>query len=267
MDEQLNDMPREHWRSTRKSFGFPASKDVGTVANMVRLLREKAAAFVGEPITAAAISIPYLAALYGEDLADAFEYLGLVYLEFVNRFHLWHNHDSASTLAGNGLFLCPDYKNKTACQQWHNANFTRQFGVYISYTHASLYSSLNELGDPRYSMFEGEYPRTLALHLGYDSRQEEGYWDEVRSILGKPVIESPIPRNFSMVLLSGDAAEEPAFRKVLEEVVDEVINGNQDEPPEVADLDPEYSPAKGLAELAMREIYKRKNRTVVASDL
>lgn len=73
-------------------------------------------------------------------------------------------------------------------------------------------------------------------------------------MLRSPVVDSMIPRNVSMVLLFGDATEEPKFRRVLEEVVDDVIDGE----PGIVDQQPEFSVAKGTAELAKREFFRRR---------
>jgi hypothetical protein len=59
-------------RDSRKKLGLPASKDVGTLSEVIKALQKDAETFVGQPISAATISIPHLAALYGEDLHDAF---------------------------------------------------------------------------------------------------------------------------------------------------------------------------------------------------
>jgi hypothetical protein len=57
-----------------------------------------------------------------------------------------------------------------------------------------------------------------------------------------------------MVLVFRDAIEEPDFRKVLGEVVDDILNGE----PVIVDLEPEFSAAKGVAELAKRAIFNQK---------
>ncbi len=84
---------------------------------MIRALREEASKFVGEPISAATISVPHLIALYGEDLIDTFEYLSLLYLEFFPFYHYRPIHGTVAAYAGHGLRLCKDYRDVAACDK------------------------------------------------------------------------------------------------------------------------------------------------------
>lgn len=67
-----------------------------------------------------------------------------------------------------------------------------------------------------------------------------------------PVGDSPVQRNISIVLLFGGATKEPRFRDVLEEVIDNVVNGNS----EIVDQQLGFSAAKGTAELAKSAIFR-----------
>lgn len=253
------DMPRQEMRRIRKRLGLPASRDVGTVSNMIRALRDKATEFVGEPVLAAAISIPHLAALYGEDLSDAFEHLSLVYLEFFPFWNLRPIHATIAAYVGNGLGLCGDYRDPAACPQ-EEGHDPRLFALSVPYTHTSLTTSQAWLTR---SLYLQEVQASENLRLGYNARHEESYWETVRDMLRFPVVDSVIPRNFSMVLLFGDATEKPRFRNVLEEVVDDVIDGE----PVIIDQQPEFIAAKGTAELAKREIFRRRTEPDIGLEL
>ncbi len=233
---------------------------------MVGALQKEASAFVGQPISAATISIPHLAALYGEDLYDTFEYLSLVYLEFFPFYDYRPIHSTIAAYAGNGLGLCVDYTNATSCEE-EEMHIESLYTLAISYTHASFTASQAHVSNAYYLE---ETPTIEDLRLGYDARHdnpnENFYWESVRDALRFPIVTSPIRRNVTMVLVSGDAAEIPKFREVLKEVVYEVIDGE----PEIVDHNPAYSAARGVAELAKRAIFtqeKRRNESDVVLEL
>ncbi|KAI0547881.1 hypothetical protein F4679DRAFT_552435, partial [Xylaria curta] len=257
--ESFADAPRQIWRDTLKRLRLPASRDVGTLSRMIRALREQASNFVGEPVSAAAISIPHLAALYYEDLRDAFEYLSLFY---VKSDPVWYFRPLRTTLAayvGNNRGLCRDYKDVAACREEGN-HIPRQCALAVGYTHTSLTTSLAEIAGSR---SVEEIPALENLRLGYDARHEESYWEIVRHMLRSPVVDSWVQRNITMVLLSGDATEKPRFREVLGEVINDVLG----EYVEIIDQQPEFSAAKGAAELAKIAIFRRKKELDSVSEL
>lgn len=232
--------------------GLPSSADVSILSNMIRALRDQATNFIGEPIAAAIISVPHLNALYGEDLYDAFEYLSLTYLEFFPFWNMRPYYSSIAAYAGNGLGLCANYRDVLACEE-EESRIEAFYALSVSYTHTSLMTSQARVANARYLQ---DIPRLEDLYLGYDTGHERGqsYWDAVRHMLRSPILDSAIPRNITMVLVYGDATEEPRFREVLREVVDDVIDGE----PAIIDRDPEFSSAKGAAEIAKRTIFSQK---------
>ncbi|KAI2462863.1 hypothetical protein F4781DRAFT_163098 [Annulohypoxylon bovei var. microspora] len=257
--ESIRDSARRTVRNTRKKLGLPSSGDVGTLSNMIHALRDQASNFVSEPVSAAAISIPHLAALYGEDLHDAFEYLSLVYLEFFPFSNFRPIHASIAAYAGNGRGLCGDYRDAAACEE-EELHIPSRFALAVSYTHTSLTTSQAHLSNAYYLE---ETPTLENLRLGYDERHEEFYWEAVRDMLQSPVVDSPVQRNITMVLVFGDATEKPRFREVLGDVVDNVLGGK----PEIIDRQPEFSAAKGAAELAKRAIFRQMTELDTVSEL
>ncbi|RYC61158.1 hypothetical protein CHU98_g5054 [Xylaria longipes] len=175
--EAIRDSPRRTVRNTRKRLGIPSSGDVGTLGNMIHALRDQASEFVGEPVSAAAISIPHLAALYGEDLHDAFEYLSLAYLEFFPFSNFRPIHASIAAYAGNGLGLCRDYRDAAACEE-EEFHIPSQFALAVSYTHTSLTTSQAHVSNAYYLE---ETPTLENLRLGYDARHQESYWEAVHA--------------------------------------------------------------------------------------
>ncbi|KAI8944087.1 hypothetical protein F4801DRAFT_260946 [Xylaria longipes] len=257
--EAIRDSPRRTVRNTRKRLGIPSSGDVGTLGNMIHALRDQASEFVGEPVSAAAISIPHLAALYGEDLHDAFEYLSLAYLEFFPFSNFRPIHASIAAYAGNGLGLCRDYRDAAACEE-EEFHIPSQFALAVSYTHTSLTTSQAHVSNAYYLE---ETPTLENLRLGYDARHQESYWEAVQHMLQSPVVDSPVQRNISIVLVFGDTTGKPRFRGVLREVVDNVLGGQ----PEIVDQQPEFSAARGAAELAKRAIFRQTKELDTASEL
>ncbi|KAM0809505.1 hypothetical protein AB5N19_09849 [Seiridium cardinale] len=257
--EAIDDIPRQAWRDSRKRIGLPASGDVGTISNMVKALREQASSFVGETVSVAAISVPHLAALYGEDLHDAFEHLSLGHLEFYPFSNLQPIPSTVAAYAGNGLGLCENYTDTAACHE-EEARIPRRYALAVSYTHGGLITSQSKV-----ALAYGieEIPSLENLKLGYDARHEESYWEKVRHILRSPVVDSLILRNVSMVLLQGDATEQPRFREILDEVVDDVIHVQ----PDILDQEPIFSASKGTAELAKRAIFRQRQTTAIESEL
>ncbi|KAK5626500.1 hypothetical protein RRF57_002215 [Xylaria bambusicola] len=239
--------------------GLPSSGDVGTLSNMIHALRARATCYVGEPVSAAAISIPHLTALYGDDLRDAFEYVSLLYLEFFPFSNFRPIPVSIASYAGNGLGLCEDYRDDAACAE-EELNIPSQFALTVGYTHTSLTTSQAHVSSAYYIE---ETPTLENLRLGDDTRHEESYWEAVRHMLQSPVVDSPVSRNISMVLLFGDATETLRFREILGGVIDDVLGGQV----QIVDQQPEFSAAKGVAELAKRAIFRLYSRRNVTSDL
>lgn len=261
--EAISDLARQAIRDTRKKLGLPSSRDVRVLSSMIQALRDQALVFVGEPIRAATISIPHLVALYGEDLCDAFEYLGLVYLEFYPFNNFRPIHASIAAYTGNGFGFCADYRNVTACEE-EERQIPAFFALTVAYTHRSLTASQARLGNAYYIR---EEITIEDLTLGYDARHgcpnEDAYWEAVRNVLRYPVVTSAIERNFSKVLVYGDVVEVPKFREVLEEVLEEVVEGT----PEIVDQQPEMSAAKGVAEMAKRAIFRQRQELDFNSEL
>ncbi|KAI1324200.1 hypothetical protein F5Y16DRAFT_402607 [Xylariaceae sp. FL0255] len=254
LGKQFQDMPRMMWRQFRKRLGLPASWDAGTLSEMIRDLRAEAESHVEEHVSVAGISIPHLIALYDEDIIDAFKYISLMYLEFFPYADAWY-YTLPATLAayaGYGLGLCPNITDFDACREmeWQ---IPKRFVLSISYTHTGLVTSQARLGDA-WSIHES--PMREDLSLGLNERDHrENYWEDVRDLLRSPVVDSWRRENVTGVLLLGDAVDEPKFREILKEVVEELIWGEQ----EIYDQDPIFNPVRRTAELTKRGIFLLKN--------
>jgi hypothetical protein len=269
MDEMINDLPRQYLRRLRMRVGLPTSKDVGIIAVMLAALRDKALALVGEPISTVAISIPYIPALYGEDLSDACKHVGLFWLEDFDYSarDMEATHATKAVYADSGLALCKDYKDVKACSDEEQSSEAR-WALSAGYTEGSLLTHLAFLGS--YDIEESAArPDAMTWRIGHAFSHTRNYWEGVREELRAPIIYHPLPRNVSLVLLYGEpkATDDPRFREVLGEVIDEYIGVNGAGDPQIFDRDPEFSAAKGAAELAKRDIFRRKQAQAKVSDL
>ena len=76
---EWNDLPRQWLRKYRKWRGLPSSPNVGVLAEMLGKLKVSIDSFLGAlgPVEVAFVTIPYLPALYMEDLVNASKYIGV----------------------------------------------------------------------------------------------------------------------------------------------------------------------------------------------
>jgi hypothetical protein len=252
------DYPRHLWRKARKSLGLPASSDVGTLSRMISALRIEASTFVGQPITAATISIPFLAALYGEDTVDAFEYLSLTNIEFYSfkKYFPIHSVSSVYLVNGRELVPCTDDSNRTACpipgQPLRESEFN---AMTVSYTYSSLTAGLSFFTTCYSGYKYGQMSSGIAdMHLGYGARHggkngEGQYWEKVKYVLREAILRES--SRITKIIVWGDAAAEPKFVEVLKEVVEEVVDCKL---PEFITNDPVYSGARGSSEFTKRAL-------------
>ena len=76
----FRDQPRQALRKARREAGLPSSSDVGHLATLILSLHLEVETYLGRKISGAVATVPHLPALYSEDLLDAFEYAGLIYI-------------------------------------------------------------------------------------------------------------------------------------------------------------------------------------------
>lgn len=72
MWDYMRDQPRQDQRKSRKAQGLPASDDVAIIAHMILSLQSLAQTRLNTDITDTVAAVPYLRALYAEDVLDAF---------------------------------------------------------------------------------------------------------------------------------------------------------------------------------------------------
>jgi hypothetical protein len=167
------------------------------------------------------VSIPHLVALYEDDISDACEYAG------INLFQMYDwpmklVWDSAPTFAGYGLGLCKHPQDDMMCyREW--ANMTEYNVLAVHYTHGALMTTYLKQRTCYYS-YEPNHARTENFTIGFDApsriSEPDKYWKDVRRgirfVMDKSNMGYPEP---DKVIVTGDAAVDDTFRKVLWEAM------------------------------------------------
>ena len=266
LDDAFRDLPRQFARQALKDAGLPASLDVGKLAHFTSTLRSSVEAHLnGRKISGAVATIPHLPALYEEDLADAFEYVGLIYIP---HYPYWNGGvfcETGAVYVANGFGLCSNYTDLISCDREKRdpSHQPRNENVLsVSYTRGMLTSTWASEG--MWFAYPGsEGPIVADFNLGWDERdkspKEEYYWAEVRDAIIKPVLEANryLRRETNKVLLHGDCALDEQFQNVLREAVEGVLQNKTD----IFALDPVYSAVRGAAEMA-KHVYWKYNHTM-----
>jgi hypothetical protein len=237
-------------RRFRKWLGLPSSEDVRIISVMIKDLQEKAQDVLGFEVKSAGASVPQYPAVYDEDIADAFDYIRLDYLQIVwtNWQYTYLTYDNMAALAGHNFGLCPDIKNASTC--W---NGTLQDTYYIvHYTKTEVrasYVDISSMG--AYTLSDSTIiSHTLGSDARYETPNEDDYWMELRIILLEPLWWWR--RRPSKIILAGESVKEPGFKHHLVMIMMEFFGI---EVPPIFDEDPEYVDAKGVAEFLRRRKY------------
>ncbi|KAK2781571.1 hypothetical protein FQN53_000512 [Emmonsiellopsis sp. PD_33] len=257
LNDYFRDQPRQLLRKARKAAGLPASSDVGELAQLVLSLRSATETHLsGTKISGAVATIPHLPALYQEDLEDAFEYAGLIYIPHQPYWNGGLLSETAAVYAGNGFGMCSNYTDDELCQdEKRNPPYqaVNENVLSISYTRNALISTWATEGMgfafPAADRFqEGDFK--LGSARRYDNPKEEYYWAAVRDVISRPVFmaNDNIDRETHRVLLHGEDALDERFRDVLSDVLQDVLPNN----PPVFEMDTLYAAARGASEMAKR---------------
>jgi hypothetical protein len=252
--DPIKDNPRLIKRAARKAIGLPASPDVGALAQLIRSLRQKAESELKIHILSAVIAVSHLVALYQDDVKEAFEYLGIDYVEPNPYFSPVYWENSAAN-AGYGLGMCEHYTDPEACTEEEN-RMPELSILAVHYSRNALMTSLLATKTAN-GIWEPDYRHQEDFTLGYDALnvggKEDKYWDIVRSRIQACMV----PENFnfehpSQVILTGDMALDETFARVLNEAVMNVVG--KDVP--IFSKDPEFVVAKGAAEQMRRSPFR-----------
>lgn len=248
----MDDAPRLLLRKARKLVGLPASKDVGTLASVIKSLRALAEEKLDYSISTAFVTTPHLVALYKEDTDDALEYAGLKSPELpVGYGH--PIHELCTSYAGYGLGLCQNYANISECKA-EERSMSEELVLGISYTKSALMTSLSPMRTA-YSALNWPQNYIQDFELGHDSLhnnpREEYYWESVRNRILELPVKDWTHKPIAKVLLLGESAVDATFLRVLEET----LSSLQKDMPEIMKNCPVFAAAKGAAEFLKRSLY------------
>jgi hypothetical protein len=247
LSQKVGDLPRAALRRLRKTIGLPASYDVGVLASQIHkvlvVLKESSPRMPFQ-VTEAAISIPHLPALYFDDLIDSCEHVGIKYLPFTD-FNVPLTFETGATFAGYGFGMCEHLEDVKTCRE-EQVKMRTWNVLAVPYSQTALTTAANDMRTPMMWM-----PARNNFSLGYNAlgsglyTDEDAYWKEVHREL-RAIWQYPTHyKNPDLVIVTGNAADNPAFRKVLRGAV-----GSKE--PTIVDSDPLLATAKGTADWYLR---------------
>jgi hypothetical protein len=153
-------------------------------------------------------AVPYLRALYSEDILGAFEYRSLTLFDVNTRKR--YEHEPNVAYAGYGLGLCHNYSSYEECDAAHPTERI----LSILYTRTALGVAFSKVGMAYYAYGSSLFD----IDLGFDERnrnpKEEYYWEAVRDKIRMPLIKNPYWRPVKRVLLMGESALNEKFNKI-----------------------------------------------------
>ncbi|KAI1843311.1 hypothetical protein JX266_010485 [Neoarthrinium moseri] len=232
---------------------FP-STDVDILAGFIQTLRAAAETTLGNsPVSGAVVTVAHIPALYAEDLEDAFEYAGLIYLAHYPYWYGGVSHETSAAYAGNGFGLCSNYTDMEACDDEPGSQHENVLSAAL--TAGLLTSTWSNMGIYFAYPSTEHYPSVADPDLGLDHRhdgREDEYWALVRDALLKPLVQANqhIRVNTQKILLHGDGATDDRFREVVGEALHELapyLNAS-----DIFAEDVVYAVARGAAEMAKR---------------
>ena len=257
LDEWVRDYPRQKWRRFLRRLGLASCKEASILGSMLKPLKDKAEGQLGHPVTHALASFPSLTALYAEDVWDAFEYVGLVFQQFIS----WPVTvpDFAANYASQGYYLCKEYKNKTACEKEKEQLDSQPSGVWSTFnfhlSDTTLMLNLPILASPySYILFEDSKFEDFSLGLrARDSEGEERYWKAVAIRIEMLLEQRKLQWEYTVmqkVFVTGKGIYEERFVEMVQKIC------------EYKGLDVEFFmneattlTATGTAELGKRDLY------------
>lgn len=262
LGEVIADQPRQMWRKFRRSIGLPSCDEARIFASMIRPLKDIIESRLNRTITHAQASFPSLIALYDEDVWDAFDYVGLIFQEFI----LWEKTmpDLSANYASQGLYLCKHYKDPDICRVEQRELDKAETGSFSTFnfhlSEEALYLSIPVIRSP-YSFnlfgdchFEGSH---LGLRAKWGSDQD-AYWDKVEGVLETVVQNCKSVWQYEAlhkVFITGSGAQEATFVDIVKK-----ISSKRGTDVEYIMDEPCTLTATGTAELAKRDRYMFPDR-------
>lgn len=165
-------------------------------------------------MSSAVIVAPNILALYEEDLVDAFEWIGLKYINVAYIKGVIHEMHAA--YAGYGFGLCANYTDPEACHREELA-MDRDRVLPVLFTNSALFVGNDLLADA-YWLWEPQHRVALNFSLGYDNplgMDEYHYFKAIGENLRADILNWPKDMRPNRVLLQGECASKQNFRQIL----------------------------------------------------
>jgi hypothetical protein len=217
------------------------------------------------PLEVAFITIPYLPALYNQDLVDAAEHVNVQLLTLPWYIHRsgdqaqWPVSEINTAFAGNGLGIdnlvsvdIPSLRHSVPKEPWSENVFSVLFTKTALTAHVTLLTSA-----PHFYAAGGIVNFTLGLsslhqplsNPKYRGQAELEYWSHVRLAL-RSALYSYLSRGQELgrVVVYGESAHDETFNAVLkEEVLAAQLSDDPGKRPQFISVDPMFAGARGAA--------------------
>lgn len=231
-------------------YSISSPADARALGDMIKDLRAEAEDFLEYRLSSVVGTIVNLEGLNGNTLDAAFEHAGLGIIQL--RFFNYPAYETMTAYAGNGLGICSDYKNRTACKIERMA-MQEIYVLSVLYTRTAL-TVTPTLMASAHDLYEHPPSKVEDFTLGHDARHqnpdEKYYWEAVKDAIRRAVISDVgLRKEPSKLLLFGESSTDAHFRAVLNETCQEVFQ----EQPVWYDNELVYAAARGAAELAKRK--------------
>ncbi|KAJ9637336.1 hypothetical protein H2201_001733 [Coniosporium apollinis] len=218
---------------------------------MIKDLRAEAESLLGYQLSSALGTIVNLEGLNGNTLDAAFEYadLDIIQLRAFNH----PAYETMTAYAGNGLGICSDYRNRTACKIELMA-MQQTYVLSVLYTRTALTVALT-LMRSAHDLYERPPLKVEDFTLGHDARHhnpdEKYYWEAVRDAIRRAVVWDVGAgiRQPAKLLLFGESSGDAKFRAALNETCQALF----EKLPQWHENEPVFVAARGAAELAKRK--------------
>ena len=208
----------------------------------------------------ALLTVPYLPALYNEDLIDACEHVGIQALMLPSYVFQsggaaqWPVSEINTAYAGMGLGICNDFLNLNATECAKHMNCTSSNNIFsVFFSDDALTAHLSPICD---AMHFFAAPGVLNFTLGLNSENDgafessEVYWQKVRQSIRQGLQSYYYGRDLSIVVSHGDRGSTKEFQDLLQDEIMAAQNSGFN--PAFFYRDAVFAGARGAAELGKR---------------
>ena len=252
LSESYRDRPRQWRRVIRKRLGWPASADVGILAEVLQECADVVKSQLGGiEVKAAVAVVPNAMALYAEDVQDALEHIGWKALSGHNVYGVPRALPAA--YAGYGFGLCDTPEDFEACVK-EEKSMSRRNVMTVDSGNGVIATDARGMDTPMY-VFNDKYA-TLDWDAGDNKeRIALNVRTAVESLKTRSIGVGPGERYVDEVLMIGE--DEGRWVEPLEDIVRNEVARVQSQEARIWDDDPSWVVARGAAELAKRILVQR----------